>query len=91
LSSQTVGGTDTSFRYFEKERLYSVQNLYSVNLRESPRRTFTTAEQRRGEAAAVYNILHSPSPARHYEIKAYVTIKNVPMWPLNNRVLITGT
>ena len=78
MNTQKNGIIDIYFRHFEIERLYSVKNLYPLKLCESPRTTFTTAEQGRGKA--VYHILHSPSPTRQYEIKASVTIKNILIW-----------
>jgi hypothetical protein len=74
------------FKHFEIERLYSVKHLYPVNLCESPRTTFITVEQGRGKAAAVYHILHSPSPTRHYEINASVTMKNILMWSRKQQI-----
>jgi hypothetical protein len=79
LNTQKIGGIENYFRHLETERLYSIKNLYPVKLRESPRTTFVTAEQGRGNAAAVDHILHRPSPTRHYEINASVTIKNNPL------------
>lgn len=78
MNTQTIGVIDIYFRHFKIERLYSLKHLYLVKLCESPRTTFTTAEQGRGKA--LYHILHSPSPTRHYEINASVTIKNILMW-----------
>jgi hypothetical protein len=51
--------------------------------------SFSTAQQRRGKAAAAYNILHGYSSAQHYKINTSVTINNIPMCSPNNRNLKT--
>lgn len=48
--------------------------------------TFITAEQGRRKVAAVYHMLRSPSPTRHCEINASVTMKSILMWSCKQQI-----